>query len=364
MKRPLDALALLAIVIATGSGCAPMPAYRADGAAAPPAEGQAVTAKAGSADPSSPAPAQGSGGAPASPATTDLYHSEKGNPKDPPIVFIHGGPGANSMMFEVTVQDSIAKLGTYVVAYDQRGSTRSPKGTAADDSFAKATQDLDDLIGALGLHSPILLAHSFGGAIALHYLDRFPGKAKGAILAASPMDFPETYETTLTQCAARYRSWFRYSDGDRVDALRAKMFPQGLNPPFTYGDTEIDAVIACQSDARLYFPEFPTAGELAFGLAHATDTDVQDVNTAVGAGFQANDKVGFADYTPLLVAHAKEVVGIYAPDWDVMFSQAQLGAIQAHVRAYFTVADSGHFIFMDQPDAFTSTVGQAIAALE
>ena len=298
------------------------------------------------------------------PVTTDLHHSEKGDPKDQPVVYIHGGPGANSMMFELTVHDPIAKLGYHVVAYDQRGSTRSPKGTSAEHSFASATQDLDDLISALGLAKPILLAHSFGGSIALHYLERFPGKAKGAVLVASPIDFPQTYETTLTQCASRYRLWGRFPDAQTVDALRSKMFPRGVTAPFTYGDAEIEATIECQSKAMLYFPPTPTQGDVRFGMVQMQNPDVSDVNTSVGSGFQANDKVGHASYASLLAKHKSEVIGIYAPSWDVMFSKAQLATIQANVRSYLTVPDAGHFIFMDQPEAFTAAAGEALAQLE
>lgn len=310
----------------------------------------------------SPAPSDLPGASPA-PRTTDLHHTEKGDPKNQAVVFIHGGPGANSMMFELTVQDSIAKQAFYVVAYDQRGSTRSPKGTAADYSFAKATQDLDDLIAALGLVKPILLAHSFGGPIALHYLDRFPGKAKGAVLVASPIDFPSIYDTTLVQCASRYRMWGRFMDAQKVDSLRTKMFPQGTSAPLTYGDSEINSTIECQTKAMLYFPPMPTQGDMSFMMAHGQDQSVNDVNTSVGSGFQANDKVGHQSYASLLAKHKSEVAGIYAPSWDVMFSKTQLAMIQANVKTFLTVANAGHFVFMDQPEEFTATAAKAFRQL-
>jgi proline iminopeptidase len=293
------------------------------------------------------------------PRTTDLHHSEKGDPKAQAVVFIHGGPGANSLMFELTVQDAVAKKGFHVVAYDQRGSTRSPKGTSADYSFARATEDLDDLVSALGLVKPILLGHSFGGLIALHYLEKFPGKAKGAVLVASPIDFPQTYDTTLVQCASRYRMWGRFSDAQKVDSLRAKMFPGGLTGPLTYGDSEIGATIECQTKAMLYFPPMPTQGDVNFALQHGQNQQVQDVNIAVGSGFHANDDVGHASFVSLLAKHTSEVVGIYSPSWDAMFSKTQLATIQANVRAWLTVANAGHFVFMDQPEAFTTTAAQA-----
>jgi proline iminopeptidase len=313
---------------------------------------------------SKPAPSGTAPTGPSGPQTTDLYHSAKGDPKNQALVFIHGGPGANSKMFELAAQDSIAKLGYYVVAYDQRGSTRSPQGTAKDYSYAKATQDLDDLVGALGLSSPILIGHSFGGSLALQYLDRFKGKAKGAVLVAAPIAFPETYDTVLAQCDARYKASGRTADAKKIEALRTTMFPHGVQPPYTYTDANIGAVIACQSDAKLYFPMFPTAGELSFAASGGLDPEVAAVNDAVGSAYQANDQIGYADFTTILQAHKAEVRGIYAPQWDVMFSKHQLDVIQASTASYATVGGSGHFIFVDQPQAFSSTLRETLAQMK
>jgi proline iminopeptidase len=301
---------------------------------------------------------------PTPPQTTDLYHSEKGDPNAPAVVFLHGGPGANSMMFELTAQAPLAALGYHVVAYDQRGSTRSPAGTAKDYAYAKSTQDLDDLIGALHLKSPVLVAHSFGGSIALRYLDRFKGKAKGAILVSSPIDFPKTYDTCLSVCATRYQAWGRASDASKMNALRSSMFPHGVTPPFQYTGADIGSVIQCMQDARLYYPFPPTSDDAAFALTVATNADVTAVNPAVGDGYQDNDQVGYQEILPLLKAHAGEVYAVYAPSWDAMFSADQLDAIRANVKAFAEVADAGHFVFMDQTKAFVSAVAGHLAAMK
>jgi proline iminopeptidase len=306
--------------------------------------------------------------APQGPQTTDLYYSAKGDPNAQAVIFIHGGPGANAMMFERTAQTPLANAGYYVVAYDQRGSTRSPQGSAADYSFDGATKDLDNLIGALHLKAPpILLAHSFGGSIALHYLDRFKGKTKGAVLVSSPMSFPETYDTTLTQCASRQRQQGNVQAAKKTDALHASMFPNGLTGPFTYSGADIDQVIQCMQSTMLYFPAPLTQDDLSFELSTLGSPDgikVSDVNPSVGDAYHANDKVGYADYTPLLLAHKSEVMGIYAPSFDVMFSSAQLAQIQASVKAYDTVAGAGHFIFMDQTAAFVTAAAKDLAAMK
>jgi proline iminopeptidase len=360
MNKPLTTL--VAIAFAFTTACT-SPTSNDD------AQGGTDTADQGTsrrpAGPSAPsAPASSSTSSPdlaGTPRTTDLHVVSRGDPKSQPVVFVHGGPGANSVVFELTVHDAIANLGFRVVTYDQRGSTRSPKGTPAEYSYAKATQDLDDVVASLGLVKPILVGHSFGGALALHYLERFPGKAKGAVLVASPIDFPQTYDTILVQCASRYRMWGRFSDAQKADELRARMFPRGVTAPFTYGSAEIGATLECQSNTMLFFTPLPTKGDVDFMLAHGQDANVQDVNPAVGPAFHDNDKIGHASYTSLLTKHKNEVVGIYAQSWDVMFSKAQLATIQANTRAFFTVPDAGHLLFVDQPEAFVSTASKALS---
>src|SRR5690242_6494442 len=58
---------------------------------------------------------------------SDLSYRVFGDVHAPPVVFLHGGPGATSYGFELTAAPEIAARGYYVVAYDQRGSGRSPK---------------------------------------------------------------------------------------------------------------------------------------------------------------------------------------------------------------------------------------------
>ena len=96
----------------------------------------------------------------------------------------------------------------------------------------------------------------------------------------------------------------------------------------------------------------------------STTWSTRSWRAAVGSGYQANDKVGHADFMPMLAAHKNEVVAIYAPDWDVMFSRAQLDGIRSNVRSYRTVSGAGHFVFMDQPGSFTTVAGQALAQLK
>jgi proline iminopeptidase len=47
----------------------------------------------------------------------DLYSKAYGNPKNPPVIFIHGGPGGNATLFEGTTAQKLADKGFYVIVY-------------------------------------------------------------------------------------------------------------------------------------------------------------------------------------------------------------------------------------------------------
>src|SRR4051794_1677843 len=94
-------------------------------------------------------------------AETSLHFITFGDAGKPAVIFIHGGPGSNSYSFEETVAEDISRLGYYVVAYDQRGSGRSPSGEASDFTYTKFTDDLKNLIETLQIHQPLLVGHSW-----------------------------------------------------------------------------------------------------------------------------------------------------------------------------------------------------------
>lgn len=357
----LRALALATLLLACGSNTdadnAPGgdPAVPLDSAASPPGTGPApapgVKPPASAPPPSVPSP----------PGKTDLYVSTFGDPKNPAVVFLHGGPGASAIGFELTAAPKLADQGYFVVAYDQRGSGRSPKGTLADYSYAGMAKDLDGIIATFGLDHPVLMGHSFGGTIALHYLELRPGVARGAILVASPMDFPSIYETSLEQCEDVYFWTGRFDKAAAMRSLRAKMFPNGLVGPFTYGIDDIGAVFQAMEDAHIDYTPIPTPDDVAFAaklVMTPNAASLATVSPEVGAGFEANEHVGEQSFLPLLAKHTAEVRAIYAARLDLMFSQAQMDAIRANVADMRTIEGASHFVYVDQTDAFVAAAAR------
>ena len=77
----------------------------------------------------------------------------------------------------------LGRIGTYV-RYDQRGCGLSDRGVE-DVSLDRMVDDLAAVIDGLGLERPVLLGMSQGGAIAVRFAARHPGRVAGLALLGS-----------------------------------------------------------------------------------------------------------------------------------------------------------------------------------
>ena len=114
-----------------------------------------------------------------------LLHSEAvGDPTDPMIVVIHGGPGAD---YRSMLQCAdLAADGYYVVFYDQRGCGLSQRHDA---EIYTVQLFIDDLAAVIDHYRQgdnqrvFLLGHSWGAMLATAYINLYPEQVNGAILA-------------------------------------------------------------------------------------------------------------------------------------------------------------------------------------
>jgi proline iminopeptidase len=311
--------------------------------------------------------AQPGGSTPGTERKTDLFVRTFGDPKDRPIVFVHGGPGSNAVIFERTVAEAIAARGNFVVSYDQRGSGRSPKGTLADFTYAKATGDLDDVIAAHHLKDPILIGHSWGTTLALKYLELHPNVAKGAILVSGPLDYPESIFTILQRCRAFYEKWFLFPLAREVAELEKKLFPRGLTPPYELDSTLLAEVMKHALPCGLYFASSPTAEAAATWaglLAGEERSLITDQAPDVGAGFDANEGLSESEFSALFEKLKARLYGIYGAD-DGLYSDLQNTRISNILGAsHFTLLpNAGHMSFIDQRSTFLEVLARYLDAL-
>lgn len=122
----------------------------------------------------------------------------------PVVVFIHGLVVDNLSSFYYTLANPVAMAGCEVILYDLRGhgrSERPPTGYSADDAVA----DLDALLDALGIDTPVyLVGNSFGGVVAARMGLIHPERVAGLVLIESHCTggrWVEEMSNTLTAIA-------------------------------------------------------------------------------------------------------------------------------------------------------------------
>lgn len=159
--------------------------------------------------------------------TARLFYRTVG--RGPPLVFLHGGPGANHRYFLPWVKPLAA--GSRLVFYDQRGGGRSTAATDRDYGLGTMVSDLEVLRKKLGLGRINLLGHSWGGMLALEYALRHPASVRRLILA-------DTF-TSGRQLNARLRAMRRGATPKQRAILsgyeRRGLFRHGNVYPEEYG---------------------------------------------------------------------------------------------------------------------------------
>lgn len=92
------------------------------------------------------------------------------------FVLVHG-LASNAAMWD-GVADALAALGHAVAAVDLRGHGRSDKPDGGYD-FETITDDLHEVVRALGLDRPVVVGQSWGGNLAVELAHRFPRALRG-----------------------------------------------------------------------------------------------------------------------------------------------------------------------------------------
>ena len=114
-----------------------------------------------------------------------ILHSEAfGNPNNPMVIFLHGGPGGDYKNGLNTSQ--LADNDYFVVYYDQRGSGLSKRHDKDSYSIQLMLDDLTSVIAHYRTSDNqkiFLFGHSWGAMLAAAYINSYPDRISGAIFA-------------------------------------------------------------------------------------------------------------------------------------------------------------------------------------
>jgi pimeloyl-ACP methyl ester carboxylesterase len=259
-----------------------------------------------------------------------------------PVVVCHpGGPGFSSLYF-----GDLAGLWERftLVLLNPRGTGGS--GRPADPSgyqIEDYVSDLEELRQNLGLERMLLLGHSHGGVVAQAYAARHPGKVQRLVLASTLARFGVEQQGAMREGMDKRSGQAWYADA--VAALEEEQEGKFSS------DEEMAALVF--RELPLYFAHF--------GAAEAGYLDTLKVETPNADTLKLWNKEIFERFDL-----RGELGGITAPtlvitgDEDFICGPVCADEIAAGIGGArkVIVGDSGHMIFVEQPEEFEREVAE------
>ncbi|WP_212006715.1 alpha/beta hydrolase [Chitinophaga sp. HK235] len=279
-----------------------------------------------------------------------LYVKTYGNPKDKPIIFLHGGPGYNAVNFEVTTAAQLAGKGFFVIVYDRRGEGRSPD-TAARFTFDEALTDIDGLYKTYHLKKAVLLGHSFGGVLATLYAEKHPAAVDAVVLASALVEAQENFRTILRRVKDIYREKHDSANLQYISLIEGMDTAGLMYSSYTLGHAMLNG---------FYTPKHPSEEAKAIYREAAKDSLLKKYGSQMTRqapnGFWKNEHYTTLNVLPNIknvVARKVKVYGIYGKE-DGLFSEKQVGDLEGIIGSehmdYLTGAS--HNVFTDQQAIF------------
>lgn len=257
-----------------------------------------------------------------------------------PVLVCHpGGPGFSSLYFG----DLAGLWERYTLVM------LNPRGTGGSDKPADPrayriddyVEDVDALREPLGLERMMLLGHSHGGVVAQAYAAKHPGRVLRLVLASTLARFGKKQEAAMRagMDARSSQPWY-------ADALAALESEQA-------GDFQTD-----EEMSELVFREFPfyfaRYGAVESGYLETLKTEVPDADTLKLFNNEIFNTFDLCELDAGITAPTLVITGgedfICGPICADEIAAAVPGSRKV------IVGDAGHFVFVEQPEAFHSEV--------
>lgn len=272
----------------------------------------------------------------------DLYVEQVGPPGAPVVYYLHGGPGYNSFSFRDLVGD---ELEAWQMLYaDQRGAGRSYSDTPFD--LDLLADDVRAVLDALEIGRATLLAHGFGGLVAVRAVLRSPERFERLVLVNPWLSMPMLARDLQRQAALEA--------GHPDEALppeSALAEPEGLDP-----DALVDQAFGWVSAKALFDRmQFPDPSS-RLRLEHSDAT-------ALFGPQQAPEPEGVWSLDVLAEleqVRLPTVVLLGTHDATAYPSQAE-AALERLPHALTSLLDAGYYPWIDDPDGFVPLLHQALA---
>ena len=258
--------------------------------------------------------------------SVDLHCTQEG--AGLPLIVHHGGPGLDQTVIAPHLNPLAQHL--QLICYDHRGSGRSASPQGPDPyKIDRFVGDLDALAKALEVRPFALLGHSFGGIVALHYALAHPEYLTHLILVCAPAshDFIQDVE----------------------EALPGQLEQEALAELSSLQDSKPSDYVMKRSLellAPIYFHDPARVSELGLDSVRF-GPETQAVWDSL-EGFDLRPRLSEIQVPTLVIAGASDLY--------VTPERAQETADALPHGKLLVIENSGHYPFIEQPEAFLSGV--------
>ncbi len=198
-------------------------------------------------------------------------------------------------------------------------------------------------------------------------MELHPGVVAGAVIVGNPIDYPRSIANIHDRCTTRYQQRAQFGALDDVKKLHARMFPNGVNPPYQFTTADAGATMKHATDCGLNLPQIPSPGAAAL-YATLLASPQYDLATSVAheplEGFQANERLLYSDFGAQFINAAPKLYGIYG-DEDGLESEADLKRISNLISAahFRLIHGASHNVFVDQQPEFLDALTADLDAM-
>lgn len=286
------------------------------------------------------------------------------NVANPPLVFLHGGPGLSEMRLFRHFNAPLERIFT-VVYWDQRGTGKSfdrkiPKSSMTVEQFIA---DLDQLVEVvrtrLGKDKVAIFGHSWGSVLGVLYAARFPEKVSVYIGGAQIGDSLAAESASYALVLAKAQ---QLNDQKALKALRA-IGP----PPYPASSLWTERMWTQRLDGQLSARALWHMGRVLLGGGETSILDVPNVmrgfRWSLDAMYAEVSKLNLIELVPALKMPVFFLLGRHDHWVPPQTSVPYFDALRAPSKKLIMFEKSSHELFADEPEKFNSVMTDLVRPL-
>lgn len=277
---------------------------------------------------------------------------------DSVILYLHGGPGQSEAQFAYRAKDE--RVDCSIVYYDQRGTGKTHLKNRTEPEKVTPELLIEDLKETIlylksryRTEKIILLGHSWGSVLGLHYIKRYPHGVLCFIGTGQIVDMMANEKAAYNELERRIRKEGKQKDlkalsklgGYPHDISKDKLIGKLLDFRKLQGKYGVTGDAKKQVMAFMKSPVFRLS-DLAAMLA-AIKINKNLLNELLSFSLKGDHKFEL----PIFCICGRE-------DWQTPFSLAEefIKNVQAPLKGLYWVEDAGHFALLDNPKGYNDAL--------